>query len=157
MPMQISRSVVLIPSQTLTVSGTSGIIVVPDGFTRAIFYLTTGTPAGTTETLDVYVQHALKGVTASADATAGLDLVASTYTLFDDFLHMTQITTSTATIVAKYSDYITANAVAVNKDAALGAASFSAGPLGSAWRIKWVITGTSPSYPGTYMVAQLLP
>lgn len=154
--MQISRNIVLIPSQTLTVSGTSGIIPVPEGYTRAIFYLTTGAPTGTTETLDVYVQHALRGVTASADATAGLDLVASTYTLFDDFLHMTQITVSTATIVAKYSDYITANAVAVNKDAAL-AVGFSAGPLGTAWRIKWVISGTSPTYPGTYMVAQLLP
>lgn len=157
MSAQNSRNIVLIPAQTLTASGTSGIIVVPEGFTRAIFWLTTGTPAGTTETLDVYVQHALRGVTASADATAGLDLVASTYTLFDDFLHFTQITTSTATIVAKYSDYVTAAAVVVNKDAALAAATFSAGPLGAAWRIKWVITGTSPSYPSTYLVAQLLP
>lgn len=155
MSVQTSRSLVLIPTQTLTASGTSGIIPVPEGYKSAIFYLTTGTPAGTTETLDVYVQHALKAA-GSSDTVAGLDLVASTYTIFDDFLHMTQITTSTATIVAKYSDYITANAQAVTKDGAL-AVGFSAGPLGGAWRIKWVITGTSPSYPGTYLTVQLLP
>lgn len=158
---QVTRSVVLIPKGTITASGTSSVIGVADPYDEVIIYLSVGTASGTSPTIDFYIQQAFKDV-GTSDTVAGLDLAATTYTLFDDYAHFPQIVTagnSYLRIMAgsgtSASNAPTASFAAA-QDAALAASTVKAGPIGSAWRLKWVVGGTSPQFLNVYMTAQFL-
>jgi hypothetical protein len=159
---QFSRNVVLLPSQTITASGTTGAIVIPEGYNAVNIYYNVGTPGGTTETLDMYIQQGWKALT-SADTTIGVDQTATTYTIWDDYLHFAQNTTSAGVQVARIL-YGTGTSAANGPSATIGAASdaalavskVQAGDIGTVWRLKWVVTGTLPTYPTTWMIGQFI-
>jgi hypothetical protein len=142
------RRVVLFPSTAVaagTVASTNTLCVA--GYTAAILALnvsaiTTGT------TLDVYIQQELP--VASATDKRG-DVPSGTF-VWDDFLHFTQVTTSTGSWVAHVVGG--SNAAGPLKDATLAAATVVSGPIGSNWRVKYVAVGTSYTFGVT---AVLLP
>lgn len=159
---QFSRNIVLLPSQTLSVSGTTGAIVIPEGYNAVNIYFNVGVPTGTTETLDMYIQQGFKALTAS-DTTVGVDQTASTFTLWDDYAHFAQVTTSAGIQVLRilYGTGTSASngptaSFSAAKDAALAVSTVVAGDLGTCWRLKWVITGTLPTYPTTWMIGQFI-
>lgn len=127
------RNQVLFSGSVVTASttgdGTNTAVVIPgiDRITSALLYLSTGTGTGTSPTLNVYVQTLLP------DGLTWTDLVS-----------FTQATTSATTQVASI---ITQVAAPYTKtDASLAAASLKATHMGSTWRVKIVIGGSSPSY-----------
>lgn len=162
---QNTRNIILLHSQTITASGTTGTIGMPDQYDSCILYLNVGTATGTLPTLDVWVQQGLKAV-ASADTVDGLDMTASTYTVWDDYIHFPQVTAGPSVQLARIfpgtglQTTATADAsigVAQDASGAGATAVVKAGPIGSAWRIKWVVGGTTPSYPTVYLVGQFIP
>ena len=138
-----TRSYVLLQTQTVTANGTSGIIVLTGDYSSAIIALTTASVTGTSPTLAVYIQEAFRvpAATDTADITTGT--AAANYTVFDDFLAFASAT-GAATQIARVVGG--GNVVAANSDAALSAGTVRNGPLGQAWRVKWVVGGTSPSF-----------
>src|ERR1700690_3315090 len=161
--LQTTRNIILLNSQTLSVSGTTGAIGIPDGYDTCILYFNVGSPTGTTETLDMYIQQGFKAAPAATDVI-GTDQTATTYTIWDDYAHFAQVTTSAGTqvlrIIQGTGNATTATGTSsftAGQDAALAVSTVKAGPLGSTWRLKWVITGTLPVYPTTWMIGQFLP
>ena len=125
-----STNLTLLASTTSTASATAtGTIPIPV-FAQAILQLHVTAVAGTTETLDVYVQTLLPD--------------GATYT---DLAHFTQVTTSTGDWWISMATGSTGASVV--QDAALAAGSVALLNFGSTWRLKWVISGTSPSYTFT--------
>ena len=160
---QTTRNIVLLNSQTITASGTTGAIGIPDGYDSVIIYYNVGTPGGTTETLDMYIQQGFKAL-GSADTVTGVDQTATTYTVWDDYVHFAQTTTSAGIQVLRICEgtgnATTATGTAIftaAQDAALAVSTVKAGPLGSVWRLKWVVTGTLPTYATVWMIGQFLP
>lgn len=108
--------------------------------------------------MNVYLQEKL-GTPLAADAFMSFPTGTATY---NDFASMKQLTATATQILRWYPNgtYGTANAISVTvqttvaQDAALAADSVRLGPLGRVWRAKWVIGGTSPSFPGTFMIVQ---
>lgn len=144
------RDVVLLANATATASGTGFDMVMPQAYTGAIVTLACSATSGTTPTLNVYVQNKLKQA-ASADLAGGEPPTGTS--IYDDLISFTQLTgtgTQVARIVAG------GNNIAANKDAALAAGSIASGPIGSVWRVKYVITGTSPSFTFN-VVCQFIP
>jgi hypothetical protein len=140
---QGARKVVLYPStQTAvgpaTLADTKPIDV--SGYNSAIVILSVTAQAGTTPTLDVYIQQEVP-IVASSDLWGSVPTGTS---VWDDVIHFTQVTTSTGTWVAGITG--STNAVGPIKDASLSAASAKSGPIGSNWRVKYVTAGTSPQY-----------
>ena len=145
------RKVVLIPPRTVSAAGTTVISLSPvvvTGYTSVMFALNVTAESGTTPTLDIYIQQELP-VTASGDVAGG---VPSGTSVWNDFGHFTQVTTSTGTWFGSVTGGSNANGPI--KDAALAAATFLSGPIGSLWRVKEVVAGTSPSY--TYGLCAIL-
>lgn len=149
------RKVTLVPQRTIAAAGTSTITLLPGwdaGYASVILILNVTAQSGTTPTLDLYVQQELP-VPAAGDKLGDVPTGTS---LWDDFVHFTQVTTSTGAFVA----YVTqgGNAVTAQKDAALTVASARSGPIGTSWRVKEVVGGTTPSYTYTlsaiYIAAQ---
>jgi hypothetical protein len=142
------RRVVLFPSTAVaagTVANANPLAVA--GYTAAIITLnvsaiTTGT------TLDVYIQQELP-IAGASDKRGDVPTGTS---VWDDFLHFTQVTTSTGTWVASIVGG--SNVAAAIKDAALAAGTVINGPIGSNWRVKYVAVGTSYTFAVT---AILLP
>ena len=137
------RRVVLFPStQTAvgpaTVADTRTLAVA--GYTSAIAILSVTAQAGTTPTLDVYVQQEIP-IVAASDKGGG---VPSGTSVWDDVIHFTQVTTSTGTWVASVVGG--SGVAAAIKDAALAAGTVRNGPIGSNWRVKYITAGTSPQY-----------
>ena len=155
-----SLEIVLLPFQTLSVSGTSGDIVTPEDFNSCILKLATGVTTGTSPTLNMYVQQKL-GTSAAGDSFGRQPSGTASW---DDLFSFTQIV-ATGTLILRWMPItapvaagavLSATQTIAPSDAALAAGSVRLGPLGRIWRLKWVITGTSPTFPGTYMVAQFL-
>ena len=143
------RVVVLVPSTTATSSSTGSELNIAEPFTSAILYLDVTAASGTSPTLNVYVQEVL---TAPASGDAALAQPSGTK-FYDDFVSFTQ-----ATATGRWVARITGggNVVAATKDASLTAGSVANGPIGSIWRVKYAIAGTSPSF--TFSVsAKLIP
>ena len=157
--------VVLLHSQTVAASSTSGTIVVPVGYWGALLYLSTGTPTGTSPTLSVYIQQGFRA-TGAADTSDGLQLANTTSpTIWDDYMAFPQVTSvaTTQKAVARIIAEIGTSAsnsptgsVGAAKDAALAASTINAGPFGMFWRIKWTVGGTSPSFPTVVLTAQFV-
>jgi hypothetical protein len=137
------RRVVLFPSTAVaagTVADTRTICV--SGYTSAIIALnvsaiTTGT------TLDVYIQEELP-VSGATDKRGDVPTGTS---VWNDFLHFTQVTTSTGTWVASVVGG--SNVASALKDAALAAGTVISGPIGTNWRVKYVAVGTSYTFAVT--------
>jgi hypothetical protein len=145
------RKLVLFPStQTAvgpaTVAGTNPTAVA--GYTSAIVVLSVTAQAGTTPTLDVYIQQEIP-IVASTDLRGDVPTGTS---VWDDVIHFTQVTTATGTWVASL---VGGSSVAAPiKDGTLAAATVRVGPIGSNWRVKYVTAGTTPQY--TFAVTAVL-
>jgi hypothetical protein len=96
----------------------------------------------------VYIQQELP-IAGASDKRGDVPTGTS---VWDDFLHFTQVTTSTGTWVASIVGG--SNVAAAIKDAALAAGTVINGPIGSNWRVKYVAVGTSYTFAVT---AILLP
>lgn len=117
----------LLASTTQTASGTASGYLPVQGFTQAVLQLHVTAASGTTPTLDLYVQKRLPD--------------ASNYT---DLAHFTQVTTSTGDW---YISMVTgSNSASVKQDAAIPAGTVASLDFQGNWRLKWVISGTNPSY-----------
>lgn len=155
-----TREVCLLGPQTTTTSGAGPDIVVPMGWQAAIISVNINTTSGTLPTYDVYVQKRL-GQPSATDLSGALPTGAAIY---DDLLHFTQMTTNVTRIiqVATGPQTPTANATLATtadwaqQDAAIAAGTARIGPLGGAWRVKWVVSGTTPSTVFS-VTAQLIP
>lgn len=157
------REIVLLPPTTLTATGQGPAIVIPAGFSAAIIYFTQGAPAGTTETLNMVIQQGFRATSVS-DTVAGAGIASSNPTIWDDYASFAQVTTSAAVQVMRIlagtgtsgANAPTASVGAASPSAALAASTIRPGPLGMWWRMAWVISGTSPSYPTVAVSAQFL-
>ena len=134
------RKVVLFPSTAVaagTVADTKPLCVA--NYTSAIIILNVSA-ISTGTTLDVYIQQEMP-VAGASDKSGN---VPSGTSVWNDFAHFTQVTTSTGT----WSIEVTSggNTVGALKDAALGAGSVISGPIGSNWRVKYVSVGTSYTF-----------
>ena len=157
-----TREMCLLGVTTVTTSGTGPDINLIQGWQAATITLNVQTVSGTLPTLDVYIQKKLRQ--ASATDVTGQDLNA-TSTIYDDLLHFTQLTTTNTIRLANLCTgpgTPTANASTITtadwaqSDAALGAATIRVGPIGGLWRVKYVISGTTPSIAFA-VVTQLIP
>lgn len=116
----------LLASTTQTTSDVAAGYLPVQGFTQAVLQLSVTAASGTSPTLDLYLQKRLPD--------------GATYT---DLAHFTQATTTGNWYVSMVTG---ANAAAAAQDAALAAASVASIDFQGAWRLKWVIGGTSPSF-----------
>lgn len=144
-----TREVVLLAPTVITTSGTGPDINAIQAWQAAIVSVTVNTVTGTLPTFDVYVQKKLGQPQAS-------DLVGNPPTgtaIYDDLLHFAQMTTSTTTRITQLCagpQTPTANSTLVTtadwsqSDAAMTAGDIRVGPLGGLWRVKYVISGTTP-------------
>lgn len=158
-----SREIVLLGITTVTTSGTgpdTNMIMAWQAGTLALSVLTV---SGTLPTIDVYIQKKI-GQCAATDVNPGPPTGTAIY---DDLLHFTQLTTSSSTRLSNVvtgpigvstvaTPTITAPADYAQSDAALAAGTLRLGPLSGIWRVKYVITGTTPSIAFS-VVAQLNP
>lgn len=157
-----SREVVLLNAASVTTNASGPDIVLPAGIWHAAtISLVATTSTGTTETLDVKLQRKL-GEAAATDAAGGFPTGTAIY---DDLLGFSQVTTSAATQLANLISLPmapTANANTITTvpytplDGTMTAGTARVAPLGTIWRIKYVITGTTPVYTFS-VVAQLTP
>jgi len=155
-----TREVVLLNSTAVTTSGTGPDINVIQGWQAAIVSVVSASVSGTSPTFDVYVQKKL-GQPAAADTTGNPPTGTGIY---DDILHITQITTNGTRITQLCTGPLSpsANATTVTSadwaqsDAALTAGAIRVGPIGGLWRVKYVVGGTSPSST-LQVTVQLIP
>lgn len=158
-----TREIVMLASQTLTTSGVGPDINLAQAFQAVIFSIAASTITGTSPSFSFFVQ-------AKLGQAAATDLVGSAPTgtgIYDDLLAFTALTTNgtqiarpvTSPIIAGTSGTSGSLAVGMdyaNKDAALTAGNYRLGGLGGMLRVKWTVTGTSPS--GTFAIcAQFIP
>lgn len=102
--------------------------------------------AGTPDVARVKAMVAQLNVTAAVGQTS-LDVWFQSSvdggTNWNDFAHFTQVTGATGLVQLQWvRDVTPTTPVGANKDAAL-AVGVNQGPVGSDWRLKWVIVGTS--------------
>lgn len=140
---------VLVPVTTSVASSTSGTIVIPEDYTCAILLLECSAASGTTPTLNVRIQHAITGAGAT-DLQGGQPTGTVVYA---DVVSFAQVTAA-ANVSAFWKG--TASVTATVTDGTLAAGTISNGPLGRAWRVKYTIGGTNPSFTWS-LVAQFLP
>ena len=132
--------VVLQASQTTTTSSTGNIINVPAGYHGCILHLNVTAASGTSPTLNVYVQDQLVPA-VSTDVALNPPSGTALYADFASFLQMTAAGDTTLRIW----NGGTSAGVAVT-DGTLTAGTVNVGPVGLKWRIKWVLTATTPSF-----------
>jgi hypothetical protein len=125
-------------------------------------YLNVGTATGTLPTLDMYIQQGFRAL-AAGDTTVGIDTLTTTYTIWDDVVHFAQVTAGPGVQILRWIGGPGTSAAntpfasfSAAKDAALAVSTVATGALGSVWRLKWVIGGTTPVYPTTWMLGQFL-
>lgn len=158
-----SREIVLLGITTVTTSGTGPDTNMIMAWQASTITLNVATVSGTTPTIDVYIQKKL-GQCAAADVNPGPPTGTAIY---DDLLHFAQLTTTNTIRLANVvtlgtgistvaTPTVTGPADYAQSDAALGASQLRVGPLGGLWRVKYVISGTTPSFAFS-VVAQLLP
>lgn len=122
--------------QTLTASGNNGTMFnITDSFMSDYCWMKVESNAGTgtTPTLNFYLQD------SAGDG------------LWDDRIAFTQITTSPSSQIAAVNFTAALNPVAPT-DGTLAAGTVVAGPVAPYMRVKWVITGTTPSFGGVTAV-----
>lgn len=135
---QAANNVLLLPSSTLIVSGTgtndgagavvaAGKITAVDSYTMADVFLTVGTVSGTTPTLNMYLQK------LSPDGATWQDIASCT-----------QVTSSTQK--QSFTPISASQVPFAPTDATLTQTTMKLAAMGSTWRLKWVIGGTSPSF-----------
>lgn len=137
------RRVVLFPSTAVaagTVANANPLAVA--GYTSAIITLNVSA-ISTGTTLDVYIQQELP-ITGASDKRG--DIPSGT-SVWNDFLHFTQVTTSTGSWVASIVGG--GNIAGPLKDATLAAGTVIGGSIGSNWRVKYVAVGTSYTFAVT--------
>ena len=146
---QINTREVILLNSTITTSGTGPDINLIQGWQAAIVSVNTSAVGGTSPTFDLYIQKKL-GQPAAGDVAGAAPTGTAIY---DDVLHFTQLTTNVTKIAQLCTGAVTptANATSAttadwsNADAALGAATLRIGPIGGLWRLKYVVSGTSPT------------
>ena len=145
------RRVVLFPSTQTTVGAHTVADTNPLSlayYTQAIFVLSVTAEAGTTPTLDVYIQQELP-IVASTDKWGQVPTGTS---VWNDLAHFTQVTTSTGTW---YAGIVAAsNSNGPIKDVSLAAATVISGPIGGNLRVKYVTTAADAQY--TFAVTAVL-
>jgi hypothetical protein len=150
MAMANDREIVLLGPATVTTSGVGPDINLPQGFTSAIITAVVQTVSGTLPTLNIYVQNKLPQ--AAATDTSGL--LPTGTAIYDDLISFAQSTTSTTTQVCRIVGG--GNTVNAQSDAALAAGTVRNGPIGGTWRIKYVVSGTTPSI-ALNVVSEMIP
>lgn len=158
-----AREIIIVPSQTLTVTGSSKAIVVPADYNSCILLFNVGSAAGTTETLNMVIQQGFRAP-AAADNVEGAQLSATTPTIWDDFISFTQVTTAASIQFARVlagtgtsgANAPTASIRAASATGGQTQTTILPGPLGMWWRAIWTITGTAPVYTVVYVTAQFL-
>ncbi|HDK42890.1 MAG TPA: hypothetical protein ENG87_05905 [Candidatus Pacearchaeota archaeon] len=118
---------VLLASGARTTSSNTGPLTGYGNYRSAIIQVNVTAASGTTPTLDVYID-------TSIDDTNWLNIA-----------HYTQFTT-TGRRVFRLNEYQPGGAADADATADLGAGTQQQGSWGSTIRIRWVITGTSPSF-----------
>lgn len=144
------REVVILASTTAASSSTGAELNIPSGYRNCQVMLVVTAASGTSPTLNVYVQE----VIASAGSTDALLSRPSGTKKYSDVISFTQAA-ATGTWVASIGTP-GGNVVGAIKDAALTAGNVANGPIGSNWRVKYVIGGTNPSF-SFHVVAKLIP
>lgn len=142
---------VLAPSAARTSSSNGGVITIPDQYYSGFVALLDVTAISTGTTLDVFIQRGLKNAAAT-----DIEQAAATGTVvWDDFLRFKQVTTSTVQTLVRFASG-QANAVGDKADATAGTSAgvVIGGPIGSLWRVKWALVGTSYTFS---VVCQFLP
>lgn len=143
---------VLQPVITTTTSSNGSNLNIPSGFSGAILHVNCSAASGTTPTLNVYVQDVL--VPAGATDTILGPPSATGSAVFDDFVAFTQVTAASDVIArVAFGGTSAGNAKA---DGSLTAGTVRPGPIGLFWRVKWVLTATTPSFTWS-LTAQLIP
>lgn len=144
-----TKLVVLSAAQAITGATTGSEIVIPDGYTRIQVVLNITAKSGTSPTLNVYLQNAIR-FAASTDTVGALPTGTVTW---NDLVSFAQAT-NTGT---QYASFIESTGfVAAAQDGALTAGTIRAGVIGNRLRVKFATGGSSPSFTCS-VVAQLLP
>jgi hypothetical protein len=144
-----SREVVLLAEAARTTNGTGSTIIIPSMYRAAILHVNVPTVSGTSPTLVCYVQNALT-------PAASTDLIGAPPTgtqFYQDLLAFTTATTSGQKVLA-WLQGGSNNTSVLNQDATLTVGAINNGPIGGAWRVKFVVGGTSPSF--AFSVSALL-
>ena len=152
MSMRPASTVVLLPSSTLTTTGTGSAVISVEGYTAAIIRLTSTTVTGTSPTLNMRIQQGVRDDNAAT--VAGEQPLAGASITWNDYAAFTQQTTAASHYIRVVAGGNVAGAASAG---ALAAGSISNGPLGSLWRVQYTIGGTNPSFAGVDVVAQLIP
>lgn len=146
-----SRTIVLLPIQTVTADATGNAFVLAGRFTAARVRLVSGAGTGTSPTLNIYVQNGIRSVAATdtilMDATGAV--------VWNDFISFAQVTTAASDQFASVVG--SGNFINAAQDGALGAGTVRNGPLGDRWRVKVDVGGTNPSFPTVSVVAEFIP
>lgn len=145
------RKVVLLPSTQTTVGAHTVADTNPLNlslYNQAVFILSVTAEAGTTPTLDVYIQQELPIVGASDK----WGQVPTGTSVWNDMVHFTQVTTSTGTWYAAVVSASNSNGPI--KDAQLAAATVVSGPIAGNLRVKYVTTAADAQY--TFAVTAIL-
>lgn len=140
-----SREVLLLGVTTVTTSGTGSVINVPMGYSACIAHVSTNTVSGTSPTLNVYIQHQVSDA-AAADTVPGPPTGTARY---QDMIAFTQVTTTGQcpfAVNATGNSFSATAGAFLQQDGTLTAGNVNVGPIGGNWRVKWVVTGTSPSF-----------
>ena len=126
LPATAAAQITLVPSAARTASGTQAVTInAPNLYDSAVFLLSiTAAATDVGDTLDVYLQHSPDGGTT-----------------YDDFAHFTQVLGNGGAkkYLASWAHWVTAESeMKAPADGGL-AAGVLQGPVGSTWRIKWVV------------------
>ncbi len=127
-------------SATVASSTTSAIFKIPAGpYLGVIAAVNVTAASGTSPTLNLILQN-------------GLRLAGGTY-LWNDYASFIQSTTTTS----KWLRWVVQGEEShASSDGALAAGEIRNGPIGTTWRLKYVVAGTTPSFTAEF-VAEFLP
>lgn len=133
-----SRTVILKASGAAAASAAEAEVVIPELFTAVIVMLDVTVASGTSPTLNVYIQQAIRQ--QGTAVSVGSDVDGALF--WDDYAAFTQVTTTGKRFWRIVGG---GNEESAASDAALTAGTCRDGPLGSIFRCKYVIGGTNPS------------
>lgn len=124
----------LLAAAARTASGTSTAVQIQPPLAKwlagaALHLNVTAAATEVGDTLDVYVQHSLDGGTTFTDFVHFTQVVGNATEPIDHFAHWVALMTPTA-------------AMHTTEDAAL-AVGVKQGPIGSVWRVKWVVAAAT--------------
>lgn len=133
----------------VTASGVNAQVPLPEKFTAVNIMVNATQMDGTSPTLDIYIQQGIRD--QGSGVTIGTDVGGSF--VWDDYAHLAQITA----VSKRFFRIVgSGNEESAASDAALAAATVREGPIGTIWRLKYVISGTNPAIKFS-AVAQFIP